>query len=204
MIFSSWCSSCWTAYHIIGKPDLVRSLLPFTKGQRVKCITEGCKGQAKIDGPGTNDAFTHREIPVMVYYQAMKGLVNVKGVAAPPELVRRLMVGATIADVSLLEIGDPARSIVRTIELDTGVKLHLESSGAGACIYFLEGYDAVDSQRASEVDASARSQDGHGSVVRTESEGQPAADALELSGVPPVQAGNEVPDSGSGSKDTCH
>jgi hypothetical protein len=168
-LITTECQICGLQVCIIGKFEDFKLLDSPQWATGFPCIKPSCSGTAiKIPMALAKNPL---EMPIGSYFKALYGLGFGKMIGAEPELVQSLFCNKKISSVDLFPIGQPTRSLIRSLTFEDGTILHFASSNEGACIYLVEVGNAdncMASDRDSEGSSSNRAQDGHPSSVPQE------------------------------------
>ena len=131
------CQKCSEAFSIIGDQQELLVLNEDKWRVNFPCVIPLCGGRAdRID---ILEAGGARPIPLAAFYRAVQGngWVGEHGPAEPPRLME-LLQRKRIVDMAAFPIGDPVRTIIRSLTLEDGTIIHFESSNQGACVFFVE------------------------------------------------------------------
>lgn len=104
--------------------------------------TMRCPNYVRCDGRILNKSWANaleirnfRWTTALELYQASAGIGFVSERDCSPDTLRRLLHGHTIMATEIQDTGDPQKSIMMSLTLDTGKVLHLAASTKGAIVY---------------------------------------------------------------------
>jgi len=130
------CDKCSLGLKVIGKPDDFRILeAPQSRLGGFSCPSPSCGGLLRTGG---TQSVSYIEISVPAFYRAIHGMGFGKSAEAGADKVLELLKGQRVIGADLQEIGNPKRSIIKSVTLEDGTTLYLASSNEGACVYLIE------------------------------------------------------------------
>lgn len=130
------CSKCGIAYQLGGDPDEIKHLIS-TLPENLPCTTPLCEGRMvfhKRVPPWSHVV----SIPMSTFYRAAQGFGGARGDPAVFDRAATLLKSKRIVEVHGRSAGHPERAILKTLVLEDGTRLHLDSSNLGACLYYIE------------------------------------------------------------------
>lgn len=131
-----YCNSCGKGYDVFGPPGEVERLL--ADGQSgFPCITSLCQGRLVGTVPHSHN-IRFKEVPLPVFYRAVKGMGFSQGAPAGLERAIRVLIAKRVVEVVGESTGTPERTIIRCLVLEDGTRLHFDTSTKGACLYYIE------------------------------------------------------------------
>jgi len=129
------CDSCRVQVQIGGEPAEIDGLL---KQERVlSCITPFCSAVMKASDHLVLGYHTV-EMPFTNFFRAIHGFGSGAGVPAAFKRAEELLLTQKIIQVVGEPVGQPERVLLRQLVLESGIRLHFESSARGACLYYIE------------------------------------------------------------------
>lgn len=129
------CHTCQKSYQIGGNIEEVTALLG-PAGLMYQCITPLCGGRMEMH-KAASSVYPMIEVPVREFYRAIHGF-GWNGNPASAQKFREVLLNKKIVDMTVEPVGQPERVIVRQLVLEDGTRMHFESSGRGACCYYIE------------------------------------------------------------------
>lgn len=136
------CPKCGCSF-FVKTDDPNRSLL---SKRNMRCPNQvRCKGRiVQRSWTNTSEVRNFRWTTALELYQASAGLGFASERDCSPDTLRSLLHGHTIVGTDLQEAGDPKKSIVLSVTLETGKVIHLAASVRGAIVYKVTGvsYDS--------------------------------------------------------------
>lgn len=131
---------CHTCKHVVqvgGNLEEIQNLLGST--ENYPCITALCQGRMQAVAPARIPAgYQLQEVPIRGFFRAIHGFGPGNGDPASLKRFRELMLSQRVVDVVAEPIGQPERVIIRELVLESGIRLHFETSAKGACVYYIE------------------------------------------------------------------
>jgi len=201
------CPTCRNAVQIGGDADEIRNLLRDEKS--FKCVTPLCRGRMLPMGlADLKGQYEMSEMPVKSFFRAINGFGTGNGAPASRERLTELLLSQRVVDVVAYPIGQPERVIVREMTLESGIRLHFESSARGACVYYIEEpgpscREVVENELATsasaEGDAANREEVGRGTQAADEIEpldiwsNEPAGPSSGANGLQDAKRVSSVP-----------
>jgi hypothetical protein len=81
-----------------------------------------------------------RNMPARSFYRAIHGFGPAPEQVDPASLKRlkEILFNQKVVDLRAEEIGQPNRVILRELVMDSGTRIHFETSAKGACVYYIE------------------------------------------------------------------
>lgn len=211
------CPLCKRSFQVGGEVMEMNSILSSLE-EWPPCPTELCNGRLKATKFPPKDTELV-EIPVQGFFRAVNGMGPPLGAPAESKRFVELLKTKKIVEVHMTPVGQPERVILHRLVLEDGTRLHFDSSGRGACCFYIEGpgpsctevvSDQLDSEAASESSSADREEAGRDSetpdpdnVDGVDSAGSSAvhpggASELPGAGVSPMQAAGRVPTDNGG------
>jgi len=130
------CHTCRHAVQVGGDELEIASLL--NEATSFPCITPLCRGRMQAVAPAKIPGYPVLDIPVRNFFRAVHGFGLGIGDPASLKRLRELLLSQRVVDLRAEPIGQPERVILRELILESGVRLHFETSAHGACVYYIE------------------------------------------------------------------
>lgn len=131
------CHTCKCAVQVGGDLEEIQHLLGSMES--FPCITPLCRGRMVTIPPARIPrSYSLQEVPIRGFFRAINGFGPGVGDPASLKRFRELMLSQRVVDVVAEPIGQPERVIVRELVLESGIRLHFETSAKGACVYYIE------------------------------------------------------------------
>ena len=139
------CDTCATVVKVYGELQTIKDLIlshPRWNG-RWPCIRYGCSDEMGLLSKGlTSDLKTATSAGIVTehilnpeeFFRALCGYGVPEEIGCEPEVVRALLLSASISDIGMRR-SKSNRTIVDRIDLDNGTSLHLASSPAGPAVF---------------------------------------------------------------------
>jgi len=147
------CQTCGKAYRMTSLKKEEFQILDRDEWRiNFPCITPLCNGRmVRHRKPPESGA---EDIPLSVFYRSLMGFGHPSDKdTATLENVMRNFLTKNVVEVKAEETGDPKRVILENLTLEDGTKMHFAASSKGACLYYVEGPDALDPDGNPEVRA---------------------------------------------------
>lgn len=131
------CQKCLAAFSVIGDTQELSILEDDQWKVNFPCVAPLCSGRAnRID---IREAEGAQPIPAAAFYRAIQGNGwSKRGGPAEPARVLELLRNKRVVAATAFPVGDPVRTILRSLTLEDGTVLHFESSNQGACVFYVE------------------------------------------------------------------
>jgi hypothetical protein len=131
------CHTCKHALQIGGDESEIRYLLG--SATSFQCITPLCGGRMQSLSFGELPIeYDYSDLPVKNFFRAIHGFGTGVGDPASLKRLRELLLTQRVVDIVASPIGQPQRVIIKEMILESGVRLHFETSSRGACVYYIE------------------------------------------------------------------
>jgi hypothetical protein len=82
--------------------------------------------------------YTVHEIPVRGFFRSINGFGPGTGDPASLKRLKELLLSQRVVDLVAEPVGQPERVILKELILESGTRLHFETSARGACVYYIE------------------------------------------------------------------
>lgn len=130
------CDSCRLQVQIGGDPAEIDNLLK--QEQLFHCVTPFCSAFMRASDHLAPEGYLTVEMPVTSFFRAIHGFGSGVGAPASFERAQKLLLSQRVVQIVGEPIGQPERVLIRQLVLESGIRLHFETSARGACLYYIE------------------------------------------------------------------